>query len=135
MTEHLILSTIVLGIALLAARLLPLTARTRYAVILCGIAKFAIPTAVFPLFPTAVLPVALRTLGDGATIAATPPSTSLNWIAITWAAIATLLFARWLLLRTRTISAAHTFHLHHHYANTTLYATLAQRWASAPRSM
>jgi hypothetical protein len=44
-TEHLILSTIVLGIALLAARLLPLTARTRYAVILCGIAKFAIPTS------------------------------------------------------------------------------------------
>jgi beta-lactamase regulating signal transducer with metallopeptidase domain len=59
------------------------------------------------LFPTAVLPIALRTLGGGAAVAMTPTTpTRIDWIAITWATIATLLFARWLLLRTRTISAA-----------------------------
>ena len=45
MISHLVLSTLVLAIAIAAARLLPLTARTRHALLLAGLAKFAIPPA------------------------------------------------------------------------------------------
>ena len=74
MIEHLLVSSIVLGIAMAAARFLPLTARTRYAVLLAGIAKFAVPTAVFRFVPVDVIPAALRTFGGGspATIGAQP---------------------------------------------------------------
>ncbi|HEU4889158.1 MAG TPA: M56 family metallopeptidase [Thermoanaerobaculia bacterium] len=107
MIEHLIVSTVVLAVAMAAARFLPLTARTRYAVLLCGIAKFAVPTAVFRFLPVEVIPAALRTFGGGAaaTIGA-QPAPRIEWIPIAWAAIALLLLARWLLLRTRTVSAA-----------------------------
>lgn len=107
MTEHLIVSTVVLAIAMLAARFLPLTARTRYAVLLCGIAKFAVPTAVFRFVPVEVIPSALRTFGGAtaATIGA-QPEPAIDWMPIAWGAVALMLIARWLLLRARTISAA-----------------------------
>jgi beta-lactamase regulating signal transducer with metallopeptidase domain len=105
--EHLIVSTVVLAVAMLAARFLPMTARTRYAVLLCGIAKFAVPTAVFRFVPVEVIPTALRTFGGAtpATIGA-DPTPRFEWLPIAWAAIALLLIGRWLLLRTRTVSAA-----------------------------
>lgn len=107
MIEHLLVSTIVLGIALAAARFLPLTARTRYAVLLAGIAKFAVPTAVFRFVPVEVIPAALRTFG-GATAGtvSAQPEPRIGWIPIAWGAVALLLIARWLLLRSRTVSAA-----------------------------
>ncbi|HEX6640843.1 MAG TPA: M56 family metallopeptidase [Thermoanaerobaculia bacterium] len=105
MTEHLLVSTAVLAMAMIAARFLPLTARTRYALLLCGIAKFAIPTAVFRFVPVAALPTQLRTFGGGATAVVTE-TTRIPWIPIGWAAIALLLITRWLLLRTRTVTAA-----------------------------
>jgi beta-lactamase regulating signal transducer with metallopeptidase domain len=104
--EHLLVSSALLGFALLAARVLPLTARTRYALLLCGVAKFAIPTAVFRFVPVDVVPVALRTLGGGANAAVAQTTTRIAWIPIAWAGIAVLLLTRWLLLRTRTIAAA-----------------------------
>jgi beta-lactamase regulating signal transducer with metallopeptidase domain len=105
-TEHLFVSTVVLALAMIAARFLPLTARTRYAVLLCGIVKFAIPTAVFRFVPAAAIPTQLRTFGGGATAVVAQTTTRVEWIPILWVAIGALLIARWMLLRTRTISAA-----------------------------
>ncbi len=107
MTEHLIVSTVVLAMAMAAARVLPLTARTRCAVLLCGIAKFAVPTAVFRFVPVDVLPSALRTFGGGgAPFIGAQPEPQVDWMPIAWGAVALLLIVRWLLLRTRTIAAA-----------------------------
>lgn len=106
MTEHLVVSTIVLAIAMAAARFLPLTARTRYAVLLIGIVKFAIPTAVFRFIPVEAVPISLRTLGGGPTAAVAQTTQRIDWIAIAWATIALLLVGRWLLLRIRTVAAA-----------------------------
>jgi beta-lactamase regulating signal transducer with metallopeptidase domain len=103
-TEHLLVSTVILALAMLAARVLPLKARTRYAVLLAGIMKFAIPTAVFRLLPIDVQTAPRIFGGDPARVPA--PAERLDWLAIAWAAIATIVFARWLLLRTRTIAAA-----------------------------
>ena len=108
MIEHLVVSTIVLAVAMLATRALPLTARTRHALLLCGLAKFAIPTAAFTYFGVetiAVMPVAPRVF-DGTGGAPAPQEASINWLLVVWAAVATLIFARWLLLRSRTVSAA-----------------------------
>jgi beta-lactamase regulating signal transducer with metallopeptidase domain len=106
MIEHLVVSTAVLVAALLAARFIPMTARTRYALLLCALLKLAVPTAVFDLVPATVIPAAFRTFGGGtaATVTADAPRT--NWFAIAYGVIAALLLARWLLLRARTISAA-----------------------------
>lgn len=108
MIEHLAVSTIVLLAAMLAARALPVTARTRHAILLCGLAKFAIPSAIFSsigvqtvnVLPTQAL---MRAIPAQTTAAA---ATKINWLLLAWSVIATLLFARWLLLRTRTIAAA-----------------------------
>lgn len=106
MTEHLIVSTAVLAMAMAAARFLPLTARTRYVVLLCGIAKFAVPTAVFRFVPIEVVPAPLRIFGGGANAAVAQATMPVEWIPIVWGAIALTLVMRWLLLRTRTVSAA-----------------------------
>ncbi len=106
MIAHLVLSTLVLAIAIIAARLLPLTARTRHALLLIGLAKFAIPAALFPKIvptPTAIeLPLRVFT-GGAARVAV---EKNINWIAYIWAAIAILIVGRWLILRTRTVAAA-----------------------------
>ncbi|HYC59993.1 MAG TPA: M56 family metallopeptidase [Thermoanaerobaculia bacterium] len=108
MTEHLLVSTALLVLVMMAAPLLPLTARTRYALLLFGIAKFAVPTAVFRFVPIEVVPVQLRTFGGGAAAAIAPfvAARTINWIAIAWAAIAALIFVHWVVLRARTVSAA-----------------------------
>lgn len=106
MIEHLLVSTIVLAAALVAAPLLPLTARTRHALLVCGIGKFAIPTAAFTFAGVetiAVMPAAPRVFGGTSAAAAAP---SIDWLPMVWAVAAALLFTRWLLLRTRTIAAA-----------------------------
>lgn len=106
MTEHLLVSSALLALAMAASHLLPLTARTRYAVLLGGLAKFAIPTAVFRFLPVEALPTAIRTLGGGANAIAAQTATRIPWIPMAWAAVALLLLTRWLLLRTRTVAAA-----------------------------
>ena len=110
MITHLLVSTLALGIAILAARLLPLTARTRHMLLLAGLAKFAIPSSAiatllraFGAAPTPVM-MPLRIFGGGTP--ATPTTTHINWLPYAWAAIAALLLGRWLILRARTVSAA-----------------------------
>jgi beta-lactamase regulating signal transducer with metallopeptidase domain len=112
MIAHLVLSTVVLAAAMLVARLAPLTARTRSAVLLAGLAKFALPSsaigALLRVLHIAPVPTAidlpLRVLGGGAATGAV--TSHISWLSYTWAAIAMAIFGRWLILRTRTISAA-----------------------------
>jgi beta-lactamase regulating signal transducer with metallopeptidase domain len=99
-------STVVLVVAMAAARFLPLTARTRYAVLLVGIVKFAVPTAVFRFIAAEAVPAPLRILGAGTNAVAAQTATRIDWIPIAWAAIALVLMVRWLLLRTRTVASA-----------------------------
>jgi len=105
-TAHLLFSTAVLIAAMAAARFLPLTARTRYVVLFCGLVKFAIPTAIFDLVPIEAVPQPLRVFGGAAAAPAAPSDGQVNWLLIAWAVLALLVFTRWALLRTRTIAAA-----------------------------
>jgi beta-lactamase regulating signal transducer with metallopeptidase domain len=105
MTEHLVLSTLVLAVILVVVRIVPLTARTRYALLLCGLVKFAIPIV---RVPSEAVPVPMRVFGAdaAATTIAEATTPHIEWLPIVWASIATLLFARWIALRTRTVAAA-----------------------------
>jgi beta-lactamase regulating signal transducer with metallopeptidase domain len=108
---HLLLSTLVLVIAIIAARLLPLTARTRHALLLAGLAKFALPSSAIAALLRALdlspkmtaIPMPLRVFGGGAPVNAVA---HINWIPYVWIAIAAAMLGRWLILRTRTIAAA-----------------------------
>ena len=106
MIAHLVLSTLVLAIAIVAARVLPLTARTRHALLLVGLAKFAIPAELFRRLvpPPTAIALPLRVFRGGA--AQTVVQSHSNWIAYAWAAIAMAIFGRWLILRARTVAAA-----------------------------
>jgi beta-lactamase regulating signal transducer with metallopeptidase domain len=105
MTEHLLVSTAVLAVILIATRLVPLTARTRYALLLCGILKFAIPVV---HVRSEAVPQPLRVFGatGAATAIAEATTRHIDWLPIAWAVIAVVLFARWVILRTRTVHAA-----------------------------
>jgi beta-lactamase regulating signal transducer with metallopeptidase domain len=115
--SHLWASTIVLLLAFAIARFAPrLTARTRYAVLLAGIAKFAVPSALFA--PLASLFGGARSgsflimnlvHGPIAAPVRTATANAPHWpfiIAIVWASIATLLLLRTFLLHRRTVAAA-----------------------------
>lgn len=108
MIAHLLLSTIVLAIAIAAARLLPLTARTRHALLLAGLAKFALPAALFRLVGFAPKPTAidlpLRVFKGAAAPAVI--TSHIHWMMYAWAAVAVAIFGRWLILGTRTAAAA-----------------------------
>jgi beta-lactamase regulating signal transducer with metallopeptidase domain len=106
---HLVVSTVVLAVAIVAARFLPLTARTRHAVLLCGIAKFALPSEPFArLLRSAHIEPALpaRVFGGATGVVHLNTPSSINWLLIAWASVATLILARWLLLRVRTVRSA-----------------------------
>ena len=115
--SHLWTSTIVLLLAFTIARFAPrLTARTRYAVLLAGIAKFALPSAAFAplaklLTATNGSSVFMMRLVRGpiaAPVVATG-SAAPRWpliVGIVWATIAALVMLRALLLHRRTLAAA-----------------------------
>jgi beta-lactamase regulating signal transducer with metallopeptidase domain len=115
--SHLWTSTIVLLLAFAIARFAPrLTARTRYAVLLAGIAKFALPSALFA--PLVALiggsrggSVLIMNLVRGpiATPVTVAGAAAPRWpllVGIVWAAIAALLLLRTFLLHRRTLAAA-----------------------------
>lgn len=106
MIAHLFVSTVVLAAVLVAVRLLPLTARTRYALLFCGLAKLFVPTAVIPLLPAEAVPQPLRILGGGGGGAAPVASAGIDWLPLVWGGVAAVVLFRWLLLRRRTIAAA-----------------------------
>jgi beta-lactamase regulating signal transducer with metallopeptidase domain len=114
--SHLWMSTLVLLLAFTIARFAPrLTARTRYALLLAGIVKFAIPAAAFErlttLFGKPSGSVLMMNLVHGPITAPAirVGSDAPRWpmiVAIVWASIAALLLLRSFLLHRRTIAAA-----------------------------
>ncbi|HKO54371.1 MAG TPA: M56 family metallopeptidase [Thermoanaerobaculia bacterium] len=92
MISHLVVSTFFLGAMLLAARLLPLTARTRYALLILGMAKLAIPAPELRFARPIVIP--MQMLAGGNFAAAAAPSPANPWpmrLLIGWGVIAALL--------------------------------------------
>ena len=114
---HLWSSTLFLGTVMIAARFLPLTARTRYALLLAGLAKFAVPAAaiVVPLralgidFDRPAAVIAMQWLGGPVTLPAAPAAPSVDWrliTAVVWIASAALLAVVWAITHRRLIASA-----------------------------
>ena len=106
MIAHLWTSTVVLAIAIAAARWMPrLTARTRHAVLLAGLAKFAIPAIDLPAHSA----IAIVALGAPRRILRSAPPPQAQWpqiaIAISIAVTVLLLVRHWL-VHHRTLVAA-----------------------------
>ena len=118
---HLWSSTLVLLVALLAARLLPLTARTRYTLLLTALLKFAIPfAAVNALFRS--MGIDLTSLGRGSagvlsidwiggplTLRPLLPQETARWpmvMAMAWIVPALALATSWLIARRRLLASA-----------------------------
>ena len=106
MITHLWSSTIVLLLALAAARAIAMTARTRATILTLGLAKFAIPTFTITLaaHPVAITPLRILSGPHPAPI----PTSPSHWLELVWIAVSLLLIARWLFIRqrvTRTILA------------------------------
>lgn len=103
MIAHLWSSTIVLLLALGAARFIPMTARTRSTILTLGLAKFAIPTftIALPSHPVAIVP--LRILSGPR--AAQAPQSPLHWLELASIAISLLLIVRWSFIRHRVTRA------------------------------
>jgi beta-lactamase regulating signal transducer with metallopeptidase domain len=112
---HLWTSTLVLFLALISARFLPLSARTRYAVLLCGLFKFALPAAAVtaPLHAIfgrqAVGTISIAWLDSRIPLRALTPSPASNWplvLRIGWIVPAVALAAAWLIARRRIVASA-----------------------------
>jgi beta-lactamase regulating signal transducer with metallopeptidase domain len=100
---HLWTSTLVLAVALIAARIVPMTARTRCAVLTLALLKLAIPVIPLPLHASHAAAMPLRFLG-GPRLA--PPAPASHWplvVQSVWIAVALLLAVRWAVIRHRTI--------------------------------
>lgn len=110
---HLWTSTIFLAAAMLAARFLPLTARTRYVLLLAGIFKFAVPP--LPLIGIELQrpagSIAMQWLAGPVQLAAAPaaPASTFDWrlaFAIVWIASAAILALAWAIARRRLVHSA-----------------------------
>ena len=116
MVTHLWSSTLVLALALLLARALPLTARTRYAVLFFGLLKFAIPAAVI-VAPWRALgldrqvagTIVMEWVGAPAPLRAIAPPPSTDWpqvLLMAWLVSAFALAAAWAIARSRLVGSA-----------------------------
>lgn len=106
MIGHLVVSTLFLAAMLLAARLLPLTARTRYALLILGMAKLVIPAPELRFAKPIVVPMQMLAAG-GNFAAAAAPSPENPWpmrLFIAWAVIAGLLVIGIVIAKLRAVS-------------------------------
>ncbi len=117
---HLWSSTLVLLVALAAVRVLPLTARTRHAVLLCALFKFAIPAAVIttPLrwlgidlanIGRPAGAISMQWLGGPVTLRTMMPQPASRWpqaVAMGWMVPAAALAIGWAIARRRLVSSA-----------------------------
>ncbi len=107
MITHLWISTIVLLLAMLAARFLPLTARTRYAVLLCGLFKFAIPAVTLTYKSPVALPI--RVLNGTVPLGPLMPVPVSRWplvLQIAWIVPAAAIAVAWLIAHRRMVASA-----------------------------
>ena len=118
---HLWSSTLVLLAALVAARFLPLTARTRHALLLCGLAKLALPDIVLTaplraagidlrvLRPASPGAITMEWLGGPQPLRTLTPPVSSDWpynLIVAWAISAAAIAVAWAIARRRLVSAA-----------------------------
>jgi beta-lactamase regulating signal transducer with metallopeptidase domain len=108
---HVWTSTLFLAAVMIAARLLPLTARTRYVLLLAGLFKFAVPPFAFPGLPRSESFPAMQWLAPPALVAlpAPPAASTTDWrliALIAWIASAALLALVWAVARRRLINSA-----------------------------
>lgn len=118
---HIWTSTLFLAAVMLAARFLPLTARTRYVLLLSGLFKFAVPAIaiVAPLrfigidldrvFHRPAGTIAMQWLTAPVRFPAPPVENTIDWrlvLALLWIASAILLALTWAVARRRLINSA-----------------------------
>ncbi|HEX6096013.1 MAG TPA: M56 family metallopeptidase [Thermoanaerobaculia bacterium] len=110
---HVIVSSLILTAALIAAAWIrPLTARTRHAILVAGMAAVALPA---PLIARLLernditpLPILTAPLAPPAFLAGTATATTrqVPWLAIVWLGVAALLLLRWWIVTQRLVSTA-----------------------------
>ncbi|MGZ8868820.1 MAG: M56 family metallopeptidase [Thermoanaerobaculia bacterium] len=113
---HLWTSTLVLLAALLLARFLPLTARTRHALLMCGLLKFAVPAEIIaaPLRALGVErpasgTIAIEWLGTPVPLRMLSPPPASVWpeaLVAAWIISALALGAAWAIARRRLVLSA-----------------------------
>jgi beta-lactamase regulating signal transducer with metallopeptidase domain len=110
---HVIVSSLILAAAMIAATWVrPLTARTRHAILIAGMAAVALPAPLItrllernditplPIITTPIAPPAFITAG------ATNSAQPIPWLAIVWLGIAAILMLRWWIVTQRLVSTA-----------------------------
>ena len=118
---HLWSSTLLLAIVLVLARVLPLTARTRFALLFCGLLKFLVPAAVV-LAPLRAMGIDVANLGRRsasiismqwleapASITPLAAQSAQRWpqaLLLAWLASAAVLALAWALARHRLVTSA-----------------------------
>src|SRR5436309_14243191 len=102
-----IVSTVLLALALAAAQLPRLAARTRYAIVFAALLKFAVPSSIVPHTVAASVskPVIVITGLQPLTAPATTPS-SLPLLEMAWAIVAIALAIRLAVRWRRSVAAA-----------------------------
>lgn len=111
---HLWSSTLVLLIALIVVRVVPLTARTRYVVLFCGLLKFAIPSEMItvPLRSMgrpSTATISMEWLGGPTALRALAPEPASRWpeaLITGWILSALALALAWLIARRRLVTSA-----------------------------
>ena len=118
---HLWSSTLVLAVALALSHALPVTARTRYALLFCGLLKFAIPFAAINLLcrslgfdltnltARSAGSIAVQWLGGTPAVAVFSPHPASRWpeaLMIAWLVPSVLLAVFWAIARRRMVSSA-----------------------------
>lgn len=110
---HVLVSSLILGLVMLAAAWIrPLTARTRHAMLVAGMAALALPAPLIARMlernEIAPLPVVAASLAPPAflTTPLEPATRSIPWIPILWLGIAALLLLRWWIVTRRLVATA-----------------------------
>ena len=113
LVTHVVVSSLILSAALIAATWIrPLTARTRHAILIAGLAAVALPA---PLLARLLernditpLPILPQTFAPPALVAAGTPSPGqqIPWLLLAWLGIAALLLLRWWLVTQRLVHTA-----------------------------
>lgn len=110
---HVIVSSLLLAAAIVAATWIrPLTARTRHAILLAGMAAVALPAPLLARLlernDIAPLPILAGPANPAAFLSAGPATTTqqIPWLAIVWLGVAAILLLRWWIVTRRLVATA-----------------------------